>query len=63
MRVAAVAILAGLQLLTCGAEPISPVRSAVIQLDRDAPGSAVEEAVCLLVFALVAGFTLGRFGA
>jgi hypothetical protein len=61
--VTAIAILAGLQLLTCGADPIPPVRRAVIQLHREAPGSAVEAAVRLFVFALAAGFTLGRLGA
>lgn len=59
----AVAVLAGLQLLTCGARPIPPVRRAVIQMDRVAPGSAVERTVRLVVFALVAGLLLGRLGA
>jgi hypothetical protein len=61
--VTAIAILAGLQLLTCGADLLPSVRSVVIELDREAPESAVEETIRLLVFAVIAGLILGRLGA
>lgn len=56
----AVAILAGVQLLTCGADPIPAVRRIVTQMDSEVPGSAVDDVTRLLVFAVVAGLTLSR---
>jgi hypothetical protein len=61
--VTAIAVLVGLQMLTCGADPLPQVRRLVIELDHESSGSVVEEAVRLLVFAVIAGLVLGRLGA
>jgi len=55
-----IAFLIGLQMLTCGADPLPQVRTLMIERDLESPGSVVEQVIRWWVFALVAGFTLGK---